>query len=587
MATIEKKYDYKISRNGTYLGILPNVQSEFGYTQNINSAGAQLDITVADTADTSDLAVEGLEDEYGNPLQAEDGSQLTTERVADLVGDGNSKALIRNDNDVEVVEYSETYPNGTTVFRGYISKLKVTFGATDSVAITVLSNGQDLNHYLVPGGTGDTLDVSQTSSDGDPTGDIGSWYINSGGTSGAGQRFGQTWVVGAGITNISSIIVEIAQNTGLANGTITMSVWNSVSDANAGATPLGTVSKSIASSANVAEQTFTFATPITVTAGNSYFFAVDPDPTSSFGDVSKWMAFSAKTSSVYASGSMYRRNAVPANWSDQGYEWYFKTYYSAYSTAKTYTSTDPSTILTNLFSYYASSGGSIALSTPVATGYSPTYTFNLNTTLEGINKVLELGPANWYWYVNPATDTLYYKQTATTADHTMIKGRHISELSIEATKEQIANVVYFTGGEVTAGVNAYVNVNDTTSLALNRRGLVRLNDAKVKGASGNATGTIIANNYIDGHDEQTYITQVEIVDGKYDITTFDLGEIVGFGSFGTFVDRLLLQIVGIQRKVDSVVLSLGVLPHRATEQMEQVQKSLEATQTTNNPTAPS
>jgi len=234
-------------------------------------------------------------------------------------------------------------------------------------------------------------------------------------------------------------------------------------------------------------------------------------------------------------------------------------------------------------SYYTSSGGAVALNTPSATGYSVTYTFNLATVLEGINKVKELGPATWFWYVNPATDTLYYKETSATADHTMIKGRHIAELNIEMTKEDIANVIYFTGGEV-AGVNVYVNVNDTTSLVSNRRGLVRINDPKVIVA---ATGTIIANNYIEGHDEQTYITQIEVIDGTYDITSFDLGEIVGFGSFGTFVDRLLLQIVGIQRKIDSVVLSLGVLPHRATEEMEQVRKSLEATQTFNNPTAPS
>ena len=200
---------------------------------------------------------------------------------------------------------------------------------------------------------------------------------------------------------------------------------------------------------------------------------------------------------------------------------------------------------------------------------------------------MELGPATWYWYTNPATDVMEYKVTGTTADHTIIKGRHINELSIEATKEQLANVIYFTGGDAGSGANVYANVNDTASLVNNRRGLVRLNDPKVKGATGVATGTIIAQNYIAGHNAQTYITQVEIIDGTYDITLLKLGQIVGFGSFGTFVDQLLLQIVSIQRKVDSVVLSLGALPHRATEQMEEVQRSLEASQTVDNPTSPS
>ena len=79
MATIEKKYVYKVTRGSTYLGVLPNVVSEFSYTHNINSAGTQMEIEVADTADTSNLSVEDLQDEYGNPLQAEDGSTLTTD----------------------------------------------------------------------------------------------------------------------------------------------------------------------------------------------------------------------------------------------------------------------------------------------------------------------------------------------------------------------------------------------------------------------------------------------------------------------------------------------------------------------------
>ena len=578
MATIEKKYVYKVTRGTTYLGVLPNVVSDFSYSHNINSAGTQIDIEVADTADTSNLSVEDLQDEYGNVLQAEDGSTLTTERVADLVGDDNSKALIRNDNKIEVIEFSETYPNGSTVFRGFISKYKVTFGGVDSVNITVLSNGQDLAHYLVPGASSDVLDQSQTTSD---TSGLALWQA---------RRYGQTFKVGSGVTNVSRIDLHLFIPIGSFTSTFTLKLWNNPSEATIGGTPLGSVSTSVSSSSISNLVSLSFSTPITVTPLTTYFFSLEV-VSGTFGDTSSWSAFDAyaDVSDQYANGNMYRSDSGAAfSLTTSTYDFWFKTYSLSPSTAHTYTSSDPSTgILSNLMAYYTSSGGALTLSTPSATGYSVTYTFNINTTLEGIQKSAELGPSNWYWYTNPATDTLYYKQTATTADHTLIKGRHINELSIEATKEQIANVVYFTGGEVSAGVNAYVNVNSTTSLASNRRGLVRLNDPKVKGASGNATGTIIANNYINGHNAQTYITQVEVVDGTYDITTFDLGEIVGFASFGTFVDRLLLQIVGMQRKVDSVVLSLGELPHRATEQMEQVQKSLEATQTVNNPTAPS
>jgi hypothetical protein len=584
MATIEKKYVYKVTRGSTYLGVLPNVVSEFSYTHNINSAGTQMEIEVADTADTSNLSVEDLQDEYGNPLQAEDGSTLTTERVADLVGDDNSKALIRNDNKIEVIEFSETYPNGSTVFRGFISKYKVTFGGVDSVSITVLSNGQDLNHYLVPGSTTDTLDQSQTEVDGTSPPEaygIGTWAVGSG-----SRIYGQEWKVGSGVTNLSVIKLQLQT---YVDQDVLVKVWSSAASA-IGGTPLGTMTTYVSGTAWT-EYTFRMATPITVTPLTTYFFTVEPTAGTVFNNPTLGINVFGFSDNIdkYPNGRLYRSlNGAAYDLQSIYFDMYFKTYSLGPSTAKTYTTSDPSTgILQNVMDYYTASGGALTLSTPSATGYSVTYTFNINTTLEGINKAAEFGPSNWYWYTNPATDTMYYKATGTTADHTMIKGRHINELAIEATKEQIANVVYFTGGEVSAGVNAYVNVNDTASLASNRRGLVRLNDPKAKGASGNATGTIIANNYISGHNAQTYITRIEVIDGTYDITQFDLGEIVGFGSFGTFVDRLLLQIVGIQRKVDSVVLDLGVLPHRATEQMEQVRQSLEATQTVNNPSSPS
>ena len=575
MTTLEKKYLYKITRGTRYLGVLPNVTSPFEYSQNINSAGAQLNITVADSADTSNLPVEELQDEYGNPLLAEDGSTLTTERVADIVGDGNENALIRNDNKVEVVEISDQYPNGTTVFKGFISKYKVTFADVDSVAITVLSNGQDLSHYLVPGSTGYTLDQSQSSYTAVDDG-LGLWDTGAG-----NRRYGQKFVTGVGVTNIAKITLRLWS---ASNQTATLKLWTDTSVT----TLLGTASVTVIGSASLfAEYDFVFSSPITVTASTAYFITIQADAASTSSTV---LGLGYKDSDVYAGNSMWRSlgGAAYDTSTVSTYDMFFKTYYTSPSTAKTYTSSDPSTgILSDLMTDYTSRGGALTLSTPSATGYSVTYTFNINTTIEGINKVLELGPSNWYWYVNPATDTLYYKQTATTADHTFIKGRHIHSLEIEATKENIANVVYFTGGDAGSGSNVYVNVNSSSSLLVNRRGLVRLNDPKVKGATGAATGTIIANNYISGHNTQTYITQVEIANSSYDITTIDLGEIVGFASFGTFVDNLLLQVVGINRKEDSIILSLGELPHRATEQMEEIQRSLEATQTVSNPSAPS
>lgn len=584
-ATIQKRYEYKISRNGAFIGILQKVSSDLSYSQNINTAGAQLQITVGMSPDTAVLPVNPILDETGAIITDEVDQPILEERYPDLVGDAADNILIRNDNDVDVYEFSSRYPNGILVFKGYISKWKAVFGGDEDVIVTVISHGQDLNHYVNPGGTADILDVSQTTSDGGVNGDISSWYTSS--VLGDGQRFGQTYVVGAGVTNLSAIVLKLATNypSFTTPRAVTLNVWNSVADANAGVTPRATVSLQITNTV-VQDTTFQLATPISVTPGQTIFFAFDPDPASTFSDNSSTLGFAVASSNVYANGSMYRKSGGSGYVSPFPYDIYFKTYYSTNSTQKTYTSSDPSTTLSSLMDYYLAAGGSIAKQPGgySLTGLTPAQTtFKLNTILEAVQVLLTLAPSDWYWYVDPADDVLYWKQAATTATHRMIKGQHIQKLELEATKEDIANIVYFTGGP-TAGVNLFVNINDTASLVANRRGLARISNNRVTDTS---TGQLIAQNYNNEHDNQTYITQVTISEAKYDINLFNLGEIVGFEGFGTVVDTLLLQIVGITRNVDNVVLSLGVLPPRQSELTNQINRELADVQTVANPTTPS
>jgi hypothetical protein len=580
-ATIQKRYEYKVSRNGTFLGILQNVKSDFGYNQQINSAGAQLNIAVAKSPDSASTAVSAILDETGAEVLDQVGGTVLEERAPELIGDGADNILIRNDNDIEVWEFSSRNVNGKKVFVGYISAWEAVYGADEDILVTVLSHGQDLSHYLTPGGTADTVDQSQTTIDDS----FGSWRSYFGAL---GQLFGQTFTVGVGITNISAIAVFIGVGQNPSDsGEIQLQLWASPSDRINGIAALASVTKTITGNTTT-EQLFTFPTPVTVVSGQTYFFSVDPDPSSVFSNINTWLGIDTKYPGNYSGGTIYNTQSggtfLYADY-DNGDFW-FKTYYSHYTTEKTYSNSDPSTTLTSLMDYYISSGGDIAK--PSAgyslTGINPASTvFKVNTILEAIQKLFDLGPSDWYWYVDPADEILYYKQALTTADHTMIKGRHIQQLNLKATKEEIANVVYFTGGP-TAGVNLFVQVNDTTSLLANRRGMVRLSDNRVTDTT---VGQLIANNYIDQHDDQAYYTKLIINEAAYDISLFKLGQMIGFAGFGTFVDNLLLQVVGIQRAVDNVTLSLGTLPPRQTELSEQLRRELTEAQTIDNPTTPS
>lgn len=149
MDTLQKKYVYKIYRDGTYLGELPNVISEFGYTQQLFTAGTELSIECGINVDTSSEQPEAILDENGSPILDEAGEILYEERASDVFGDESSLALIRNENDVEAYCYDQANPNGVKVFAGYISTWEADFGGSDNVYIKVLSYGAELDNYII------------------------------------------------------------------------------------------------------------------------------------------------------------------------------------------------------------------------------------------------------------------------------------------------------------------------------------------------------------------------------------------------------------------------------------------------------
>lgn len=575
---LQKTYVYKISRGGSFLGVLQNVVTPFGYSHDLNSAAAQMEVAVAAQIDTSHDSVEPIETEDGQPLQAEDGSILYMERAPDLIGDSNSQALIRNNNDIEVVEYSTAHPNGVTVFMGFISKWRAGFSVGNTVVkLTCLSYGAELDNYLIEGSL--TLDVSQATQD-------ATAFASEGG--GGWNRYGQTWIVGGGVTNLSAVLVKLAAQNASFPQTVTLKVWNSVSDY-FGGLYLASATQ-VVSSTSSADYSFQFSSALTVTPGNTYFFSIEAQDTNGI-----YVYY--KGADAYANGTMYASNyaggsggggwvAPPIGPILTAADLYFKTYYTAGATSSPYTSQDPADILKSIIDSYHSRGGTINYSGSSVdnTGVTLSYTFKVNTVLEGITKVLSLAPANWYWFVDPATNTIYFQEASSSADHRFIIGRHIEELDIEATIEQLKNVVYFTGGDTGGGVNLFIKLVSSDLLTTDRIGLARITDNRVT-LSG--TGTAIAENYLDENSAEKYITTVSISADDYDITTILPGQSVGFQGSGTFVDNLVLQIVSIKRQANKAILSVGILPRRASGTVESLQRNLTEVNTVDNPSAPS
>lgn len=259
---------------------------------------------------------------------------------------------------------------------------------------------------------------------------------------------------------------------------------------------------------------------------------------------------------------------------------------SGSNTTVAYSSTDPSNILKDALDKFTVAGGlvdydatSVELTSTVVT-----YTFRLNTYLEVIKKCIELAPYDWYWHVGLGDDTVYFADKPTTASHTFILGKHISGLNLEYSIEDITNVVYFTGGEVSADVNLFKKYTDSASITAYRRGLQRISDNRV---TLDASATLISEAEIDRDSAPRYRTELTILDRVYDIESVMLGQLVTFRNFGNYIDDLSLQIVGLTYQPNKVILQLDKLLPSVNKRVEDLRRNLIEAENQQTPTAPS
>jgi len=581
-ANVPKRYVYKVFNGNQYLGNLPQVTSDFAFSQEINTSGTQITITCAVSPDTSSLPTDILTNESGTTLTDESLNTLTTEGAIPIFAPGSflTNALIKNGNDIQVWEFGYWNPNGKIVFLGEMQRIEANFGGsgggsggaaignTGDEGLTILcySDGQDLDNYVVRGNPYTyTLDQANTNSNSSVT-------VSQ---SAVGWNFyGQTWKAGAGVTNLGAISILVL---GTANLTI------NVYDSPALGTLLGTVTQPQSWSSQQQIE-LAFPTTITLIPGNTYFFTVSVD-------VGQSITLYYQNTDLYANGAMFNSNysgGGGSTWvaSPASSDLWFETFSGTGSTTGNFTAQDPTIGMTETFmSDYISRGGLITYtsSTIQATGLSLNYSFVSNTIYEALKAMLTLSPDGFYYTVDIGTDVLTFKRASTTPDIVLTKGRHLDQITIIFTIETIKNTALFTGGPV-SGTNIYVTESNATSVALYGPRLDRPSDSGVLDAP---TARVVAlSDVIENKDEQ-YQTTVTIIDKTMDTTLLKPGLTVGFNGFGTFVDTLIAQIVRVDYTPEEVTLTLGRVPKRLVPSFEKITRGLVALQTVANPSAPS
>lgn len=569
-ADVPIRFDYKIfSSDGRYLGLLPKVTSKFGFAQDINSAGSSIVITCGKFI-KNEVTVSPLLTEGGDIITTEDDLPILTTATELLVTTGNSEddAIFKNSNRVKVWMTNKYYPNGKLVFSGQINRVEFKYGGSDpTVKLTVYSDGLDLNNYIARGYPfAYTTDVSQTSENGSVVSTV---YGDKGG---GWDVYGQSFKVGPGVDNIGAIALMVE-----GVGQFTVSVYDAVNG-----NLLGSVSKTISTGKTLKE--WQFPSLIPVTPGGTYFFAVWAAPGQSI------RIFKHGTSSTYPDGAMYHSSysgGSGGSFTQESGDFYFITKYGVPTTTTTYSSDDPVADMAHgILLDYNDRGGLITEGDFEATGLSLTYTFVVATILDALKKILELCPTGYYMNIDLGTAQIDIKQISDGPDFTVVRGRHINELNLALSIEQVKNYLLLSGGEVTPGVNLYRDYTDNESASNYGIRTATQSDNRI---TLDATADAVGNSFIDENSQEIQETSLIIKGEHLDITQFVPGKTIGFKNFGNFIDDMVLQIVRREPNFsdDIAVLTLGRLPIRTNDEIQRIKRELTNEQTINNPTAPS
>jgi hypothetical protein len=148
------------------------------------------------------------------------------------------------------------------------------------------------------------------------------------------------------------------------------------------------------------------------------------------------------------------------------------------NTTVTYTNQDPGAIMKDVLDKYRADGGtnlSYLGAGIQMTGYNVTYTFTANTLQECFNKLIQLCPDGWFWFVN-ALGQVFLQPTSTTPDHILTIGKDLGYFQAIKRLENMVNQVFVIGGGTPNLYNEYSRVS---SIAAYGKFEAKIQDGKV------------------------------------------------------------------------------------------------------------
>lgn len=280
------------------------------------------------------------------------------------------------------------------------------------------------------------------------------------------------------------------------------------------------------------------------------------------------------------------------------------------NTTLTYNTYDPTDILKDVLDKFSTAGGHADYTGSSAddTGTSVTYEFNTYTVKEALDKIVELAPNGWYYFID-ADNVVNFAGKDATANHTFVLGKDVVTIIPEKSVENMVNRVYFTGGDV-SGTILYKKYSRSGSISSYGLYAQKVIDGRV---TDETTMDTIAGSILDRGDAPETRTTLIIRDNNgddnrgYNIESIKPGDtckIIGFNSIVTNnwdegiwdvdkfdyditeVSQTVQQIMKVTYEPNSVTLEISSKLPNISHRVEDIKRNLDRISTNENPTAP-
>jgi hypothetical protein len=563
-----KTYIYKHYAGGVFVGeLFPT--NEFSFTTEVNTASSEMFLTLPVSFESTESTVltDLLVDESGNYVVDENSNNI-------LLGvDFELDGIPRLNDRVEVWEFTESSPSGEIIYQGLVSEWSVDY-ENNRAEISLLSYGIQLDNYLVQ------ILPDQTVAEQDQEDSEYSVY----GPAAKLPTFDRLTQVSQTFslalpTSIYGVFLNARRLPGGPSGSITARIQIVEGLPTSPGTVLATRDV-VTSDENLGLRFFQFTSEVSIAASTTYHIAV----TSPFGSNSSEtniLGLSYLNSNGYADGQVYLTNEI-SGITTPGTDLFFRIVSSSGGVGSSFSNEDPSNIVRSLLDNFASLGGVITYTEDSIqdTGVTVSYTFSFNTYFEALKICAQLAPANWHFYVDPATNVLYFLPKQTEKAVTITRGTVVGPV-IKRSLEQMKNIVYFSGGEDDLGVNVTSSAINTTSTEKYGQWLDLPVDARV---TVQESADAITSSVVDEKSLPRFsASDLTLIDTFYDLNSFKPGDIVGFQAYNEVINSLELQILRKNRRPNNARIVLEVSPPSPSRRVDQIRRELLQQQTLKNP----